>query len=399
MDLKKNGRVLYISSVDISIGNGPGANEREFTLGLYQAIGERAHFLIPRPVNDSTDLPDSVCTYTFPHRKHHPLYYPFHVLSQIFRASQLLRQRKFDLIVFRLDILPVAPYLITRIHRVPYALKTMGQGMLNVLSEKFGGPIGKVLAGINLWTAKKLINKAVLGDSVSMAQVDFLEKMLELDPGKIVWIDNVVNTSRFFPASVTEARDELALSQFDPIIGYVGTRPWERGGMQMIEVAPRLAEKYPDLGVVILGDGSELEKMKEKASELGVANRCVFTGYVPFHQVPAYVNSLDVGASISLRPDRSNASELKVRQYLACGKPVILSPGSNDFVIAENLGSTVPPRDIDAIAIELEKWLSLGSEEREAFSKRATKYMQDNLSIEAAVAKRLNLWSEKLLAK
>jgi glycosyltransferase involved in cell wall biosynthesis len=188
----------------------------------------------------------------------------------------------------------------------------------------------------------------------------------------------------------------MGIAGFNPIVGYVGTRPWERGGMQLIETAPRLIAKFPTLGIVILGDGNELELMKEKADKLGVGSHCVFTGYVPFHKIPLYINSLDVGVSINLRPDRYAASELKVRQYLACGKPVVVSPGSNDFVAAENLGSIVQPTDLDAIAAVLEKWLSMTSDERNDFSDRAAQYVENNLSIDAAVSNRFKLWSERL---
>src|SRR5512138_3304680 len=131
MDLKTSGRVLYISSVDISIGNGPGVNEREFTLGLYAAIGDRAHFLIPKPVKDVAELPVHTCTYAFPHHGHNVLRLPFHMLSQLFAAHRLLSQQHFDMIVFRLDLVPLTPFLITKWHKVPYALKTLGQGVIN----------------------------------------------------------------------------------------------------------------------------------------------------------------------------------------------------------------------------------------------------------------------------
>jgi len=389
------GNVLYISSVDISIGNGPGVNEREFTLGLYAAIKDRAHFLIPRPAMEVADLPESVCTYTFPHHGHKIWMTPFHMLSQIWHAQRLLARQPFDFIVFRLDILPIAPFVITRLHKVPYALKTLGQGMINVLGEKIK-VVGKSIAQVNLWLVKKLLDGAVLADSVSLAQVEFLRQTLNADAQKIVWIDNAVNTSRFFPISVAQARSELGLNRFDPIIGYVGTRPWERGGMQLIEAAPQLLKKFPKLGVVILGDGNEIVGMKKKAAELGVENNCVFTGYVPFDKVPDYINSLDVGVSISLRPDRFAASELKVRQYLACGRPVILSPGSNDFVIAENFGSVVPPADLDSITHALEHWLYRPADERQAFTERTSRYMQNNMSIEAAVIRRFDLWARQI---
>jgi glycosyltransferase involved in cell wall biosynthesis len=396
MDLRQDGRILYISSVDISVGDGPGVNEREFIVALHQAMGDRAHFLIPQPVDETPDVPVDVCTFSLPHRRHNPRYFPGHVLSQIRLADQLLSQRKFDLLLFRPDVLPFAPFYITKKHpTIAYALKTLGQGLLNILDER-GGWLGRLLKGVNYWLVKQLVAKALVADSVSVMQVEYLQQALKVKPDQIVWIDNAVNTDRFFPSSVADTRRELGLTKFDPIVGYIGGLPSERGAKQLIEVAPRLLSKYPNLGLVIVGDGPGLGNLKKQSDQLQVGDHCVFTGYIPFHQVPSYVNTLDVGVSISLRPDRYAASELKVRQYLACGKPIVVSPGSNDFVAVENFGSIVQPTDLEAIAAELDRWLLLTAAERGEFVNKATQYMRNNLSMEAAIARRFELWTERL---
>lgn len=393
-NLLEEGRILYISSTDVSIGNGPGVNEREFILALYEMIGERAHFLIPRPKEKIADLPVDACTYCMPYKRH-PLNYWGHTASQVRQANKLLSQQKFDLVVIRLTLFPISSLSITRRHHVPHAIKTLGVGPLNVLDEK-GWWFGSSLNKVNHKMFKHMVSKALVSDTDSTLHVEALQQKLGVNSNSIVWIDNTVNVHRFFPSPTRDARKELGLTQFDPIIGYIGSRPWERGGMQLIEAAPELLSKYPDLGVVIIGDGKELENMKERALKLKVADRCRFEGYVPFDRIPLYVNSLDVGASISLHEDRRVNSELKVRQYLACGKPVVISPGSNEFVVEENFGSVVEPTDIQSIETELERWLSMSSDEREAFSQRAVEYMRHNLSMEAAVAKRIELWNERL---
>lgn len=393
--MREHGKVLYVSAVDVSIGNGPGVNEREFIIALYDMIGDRAHFLIPRPASKVKDLPVRACTFSLPHRRHHPLYYPGHIISQARLAGCLLSKNTFDVVLFRLDVLPLVAYYMTKRFRGAHCIKTLGQGVLNILDER-GGWFGRQLNKVNHFLIKRIVEDAVVADSVTSMQVDLLQRVLEVNPSKIVCIDNAVNTSRFKPAAQSLARANIGLAHLDPVIGYVGTRPWERGGMQIIEVCPRLLTKYPKLGIVILGDGKELSGMKRRARELGVEDHCYFAGYVPFDQVPTYINALDVGVSISFRPDRSAASELKVRQYLACGKPVVLSPGSNEFVSTQNLGSTAMPDDLGAIAVELARWLSLSREERESFCQRAAAYMRDNFSYESAVARRFALWEECL---
>ncbi len=396
INLQKSGRILYVTSADISIGNGPGVNEREFVLGLFSLLGDRAHVMIPEPEESLPDgLPEGCVTLVKPHKRHHPLYFFSHVISQKFQADKLFAQKQFDLLAFRLDVLPFGPYYITRKFKTSYALKTLDQGMVNVLKER-GGILGRSLVGINHKLVKTIVDNAIQADTVSVMQQKYLVELLSIEDGKLVWIDNAVNTKRFFPMPVESIRAELGLSQFDMVIGYVGTRPWERGGMQLVESLPHLTLKYPNIGVVILGGGDGLNLLYEKAQQLGVTDRCVFTGYVPFKCVPKYVNALDIGVSLSYRVDRMAASELKVRQYLACGKPVILSPGSNDFVEVNRFGSIVDPHDSDAVFMALDHWLSLSLQEKEDFSSYVVSYMQEKMSIEAAISKRLELWSEKL---
>ena len=78
-------------------------------------------------------------------------------------ADRLLAQRQFDLLVFRLDILPIAPLYITRRHRLPYALKTLGQGMANILNEK-GGLLGRSLVGVNRRMVRQLVDRALVAE-------------------------------------------------------------------------------------------------------------------------------------------------------------------------------------------------------------------------------------------
>jgi glycosyltransferase involved in cell wall biosynthesis len=395
IDLFKEGRILYVSSIDVSIGDGPGVNEREFIIALHELLGDRVNFLIPQPRNLVSDLPVDRCWFCVSHNRRHPLSFWRHVASQISQANALLKNRKYDLLVFRLGILPIVQRYITRNYRIPYVIKTLGQGPIKVFDKK-GGLVGKALRRPNLQMFQNIVSKSQVADACSLLHVEYLQEILGVPKDHVVWIDNAVNTKRFFPTSTSEARSTLNLTQFNPIIGYVGTRPWERGGMQIIEAAPKLLPKYPNLGLVILGDGKELEPMKARATELEIRDHCRFEGYVPFHQIPLYVNSLDLGVSISLQDERRFSAELKVRQYLACGKPVIVGPGSNEFVLAEKFGSYVESTNIDSIANEADKWLSLTKTEKEIFASRSYRYMQTHLSMEAMVKKRISLWNDRL---
>jgi glycosyltransferase involved in cell wall biosynthesis len=396
MDLRASGRILYIAPADPSVGNGPGVNENEFIHAMHGALGERVRFLVPQPSESVDDLPRDALHFCHPHRRYHPLHFPLHVISQIRAANRLLRERPVDLLVFRIDVFPLVPLYLTWKHRLPYAIKTLGTGGLNALEHR--GQLARALAPLNRRMFRRLVAGALAADTDSQLHAEDLRERLGQSEEKIVWIDNAVNTGRFLPGSREEARRQLGLAEFDPVVGYVGSRPWERGGAQLIEAAARLVPKHPKLGVVIVGAGEPVAAMQRRAAELGIAERCRFAGYVPYRKIPLHVQSLDVGVSISLAPERAVNSELKVRQYLACGKPIVISPGSNEFVPAEGFGTVVEPEDLDAITAALERWLALAPAEREAFAKRAAAYMHEHLSMAAAIDRRLRLWAERMRA-
>jgi len=395
MQLLSAGRVLYISAADVSVGNGPGVNENEFIHALHDAMGDRAHFLVPRPVESVDDLPSGTLHFCQPHRRYNPFRFPIHIVSQIRAANRILREQNFDLLVFRIDLLPLVPLYLTWRHRVPYVIKTLGTGPLDAFQNR-GGWLGKALEPLNRAIFRRLVSRALLADTDSVGHAEALRERLGVGEEQVVWIDNGVNTRRFVRTAPEGARRELGIGDADPVIGYVGSRPWERGGAQLIEAAARLVPRYPRLGVVIVGGGEPVEGMKRRAAELGIAERCHFAGYVPYRRIPLYVQSLDVGVSVSVRPERQVNSELKVRQYLACGCPVVLSPGSNAFVTDEGFGSVVEPDDIEGITDAIGRWLALSPAEKETFGQRAAGYMHEHLSMAAVVRERLELWEERM---
>jgi glycosyltransferase involved in cell wall biosynthesis len=111
------------------------------------------------------------------------------------------------------------------------------------------------------------------------------------------------------------------------VIGYVGVlREWV--DLEPIFAAVRqLAVDYPMIKILILGEEGGLTKPKELASAYALSDRVVFTGTVPYLEIPRFISCMDVG----IIPFRSNritigALPLKLFEYMACEKPVISTP-------------------------------------------------------------------------
>ena len=69
-----------------------------------------------------------------------------------------------------------------------------------------------------------------------------------------------------------------------------------------------------------------LDENKELAKKYGVADRVIFTGMVPYSEVPQYVSAMDIGIIPFKEGEVSfNALPIKLFEYFACEKPVISS--------------------------------------------------------------------------
>ena len=81
-----NYKYLYISSVDVSIGNGPGVNEREFVVSLSKLLGKNIKFLIPRPLNKvDGEFPLNQCVFSSGFNRGAKAKFLFHTITQFIK--------------------------------------------------------------------------------------------------------------------------------------------------------------------------------------------------------------------------------------------------------------------------------------------------------------------------
>lgn len=97
-----------------------------------------------------------------------------------------------------------------------------------------------------------------------------------------------------------------------------------------------------------IGGDPEVRRLSAVATELGVADRVVFTGAVPHDDMPAMLRSADV---VMCTP-WYEGSGLVPLEAMACGVPVVASDvgGLRDMVVHDVTGRLVPPHNPRAIA-------------------------------------------------
>ena len=129
------------------------------------------------------------------------------------------------------------------------------------------------------------------------------------------------------------------------VVGLVGSLVWaprlERCyGWDLVEALTHMSS---DSVALIVGDGSGLEWLARRASELGVSDRCRFVGRQPSDRIGDYIAAMDVGTSTQTNDVIGQVRTTgKLPLYLACGRPVVASHVGEAARLLGPLGWTVP---------------------------------------------------------
>ena len=385
--------VIYASSVDLSLPRGPSVNEREFCVALANRFGKTATLIIPSPCADSSAVTREISAAhvdflpAFRKRKIRSwLAHQFSLYKALSRTKKALENDKDPLFVFRLDYMPAGMALFVLLAAPTFVVKTAGDGSFRFLSRH--GLLVRSSGLLNRLLHKLVFRRAKFIDVVTRRHAEDLANNLDIDAGKIGVVDNGVNTARFIPEDRQQARDTLGLSHFHQLIGYVGNEPWCRGGRELIQIAGKMLDKRQKIGFLIVGGGDRLDELVELARKNGVEDAICFAGQVSYSETVTYINSLDVGVSF-LEPHHRGASEQKVRQYLGCGRPAVVTPGGSEFVEEAGVGAVVDPEDQSLLVEALLEWVDRSP----GMTDQCREFAHGKLSVEARLEERLRYWS------
>ncbi len=140
-------------------------------------------------------------------------------------------------------------------------------------------------------------------------------------PRQIHVVPNGVDVSIFKPGDRAAARRALGVPE-GMILAAVGRLNREKGFDVAIETVARLAPAYPDLRLLIVGDGEEREALGRLAERLGVAHRTEFVGFQTQERVAEFLVASDV---FVFPTRRDEAGPLVLPQAMAAGLPVVAS--------------------------------------------------------------------------
>jgi glycosyltransferase involved in cell wall biosynthesis len=176
---------------------------------------------------------------------------------------------------------------------------------------------------------------------------------------RIVPLPDCVDTQRFDPElydapEKRALRNRLGIPDERPIVVYLGLLAEYQGTPQLIETAARLKQMGVDVHFLVMGY-PEVERYRDLARRLGVADRVTLTGKVDYPEAPRHLSLGDLAISTKMSATEGSG---KVLNYMAMRLPV----AAYDTVVHREylgaMGCYAPVGSVDGLAVAIKALLS-----------------------------------------
>ncbi len=250
----------------------------------------------------------------------------------------------------------------------------------------------------NTYNAIMTKGERVIAISRFIAQ--HMQSAYELDPGVIRVIHRGIDLAKFDPGRVSQERiiqlaQRWRLPDGQPVVMLPGRLTRWKGHAVLIDALAKLGRK--DLRCLLVGaDQGRTDYREELVAHV---ERRGLSGIVHIvgdcMDMPAAYMLSDVVVSASTDPE---AFGRVIVEAQAMGRPVVATNNGAgpEIVLDGQTGLLVPPGDATALALALDRILSIGPDERTARAGVARQFVEENFSRELMCARTLDIYAELL---
>lgn len=192
------------------------------------------------------------------------------------------------------------------------------------------GPIRGGIMSILGWNIQsfesRFFDHIVLRDESHTPQFSYRKN------GEITIVPIGADLNVFSPGN-SSVREKYGIDPSEFLFSYVGSLHPLRRIEVLIEGLKKVNRKK-EAKLMLVGDGGT-ERLKKYAEAAGIRDRVIFTGAIPYEDVPLYMRCCDVFLSyVPITPEFTIQPPLKTVEALACGIPVIATDtlGNRRFI-------------------------------------------------------------------
>jgi glycosyltransferase involved in cell wall biosynthesis len=235
------------------------------------------------------------------------------------------------------------------------------------------------------WAARLVDGYIAISEQVGQALVDVIGPIGH----RIEVIPNGVDVGRYGGATGDPrraVRAELGLDPDTRLIAQVGTLKEVKGHRFMIEAMSVLASRYPDLHLLLVGDGELRDPLQAQVAEAALGARVHFLGS------RGDVADLLAASDLFVLPSLWEGLSMALLEAMATGLPIVASQvsGTVQAIKPGEHGLLIPPGDTQAIVDGISQVLSdpnrarvmgAAAQERIAAEFSAQKQADDHLEL------------------
>lgn len=180
-----------------------------------------------------------------------------------------------------------------------------------------------------------------------------------------------------------EVKREFGIPPGVPVVGKIARLFPLKGHDQLMDAAPAIVRRIPDVRFFLIGDGNLLEHLQQRAQSYGILDNFIFAGLIDRTRIPEMISAMDVVVHTSLREGLARV----LPQALAMGKPCVSFDidGAREVVIDDHTGYLVKAFDSEALATRVAHLLE-DDELRRELGQNGRRHVDPNFRSEKMVA-------------
>jgi glycosyltransferase involved in cell wall biosynthesis len=311
-------------------------------------------------------------------KKNKLLYFlvPLLLISQTIAILKLIKKNEYDLIH--------AHWLIPQGLLAVLVSRIFDKDCPKILCTSHGGDLFSFQSSLFLKVKKSILNHCDGVTVVSNYMRDVCLQIINIDEKLHVCPMGVDLVSTFKPVEKTERDDNTIL--------FVGRLVEKKGVFILLDAIKILIQEYPDLELLIVGDGPERDKLEERCEVLNITDSVKFKGALNQEQLPKIYSQATMAVIPSIVDSRNDQEGLGLVaiEAMGCGVAVIISalPAVLDIVEDGVNGILVQPGNVKDLAAAI-KNLLVDKNTRDMMASRARQSVIEKFDWQVAVKRYL----------
>ncbi|KRK80327.1 glycosyltransferase family 4 protein [Companilactobacillus nodensis] len=158
-------------------------------------------------------------------------------------------------------------------------------------------------------------------------------------PAPISIIPTGVDLSEYTkPVNALDIREQLGISEDTPVILMLSRIALEKKIDHMLRSMPELLKYNPDIKLVIVGDGPDMDELVQMSKDLGISDSVTFTGEVDHDKISPYYHMANIFVSSS----DTESQGLTYIEAIASGLKIVVrsAPYTDQLLTDPSVGVT-----------------------------------------------------------